>query len=72
VQYAFANPEKSVPYSKQHAQNMDEQVMKQHIDLYVNRFTVDLGREGERAVRLLFEKAQELKLIPSIMEPLMR
>jgi 1,4-dihydroxy-6-naphthoate synthase len=51
---------------------MDEQVMKQHIDLYVNRFTVDLGREGERAVRLLFEKAQELKLIPSIMEPLMR
>jgi 1,4-dihydroxy-6-naphthoate synthase len=51
---------------------MDEQVMKQHIDLYVNRFTVDLGREGEQAVRLLFKKAQELKLIPSIMEPLMR
>lgn len=72
VQYAFRNPEKSIPYSKQHAQNMDEQVMKQHIDLYVNRFTVDLGREGEQAVRLLFEKAQELKLIPSIMEPLMR
>lgn len=72
VQYAFTNPEKSIPYSKLHAQNMDEQVMKQHIDLYVNRFTVDLGREGQQAVRLLFDKAQELKLIPSIMEPLLR
>lgn len=71
VQFAFAHPDASMQYTKMHAQNMDEKVMQQHIDLYVNQYSIDLGKEGKRAVRLLFETAQKKQLIPEIKEPLM-
>jgi 1,4-dihydroxy-6-naphthoate synthase len=38
-------------YVKQHAQEMSESVMRQHIDLYVNNFSLDLGAEGRKAVQ---------------------
>ncbi|RYY94582.1 MAG: 1,4-dihydroxy-6-naphthoate synthase [Chitinophagaceae bacterium] len=38
------------PYVREHAQAMDESVMRQHIELYVNEFTMDLGEEGRRAI----------------------
>lgn len=63
VQYAFANPESSMPYVRKHAQEMDEEVMKNHIALYVNNFSVDLGTIGKNAIQLLFDKAFEVKLI---------
>jgi 1,4-dihydroxy-6-naphthoate synthase len=63
VQYAFADPESSMPYVKQHAQEMSEEVMKKHIALYVNEFSVDLGETGMKAVNLLFDKARDIGLI---------
>ena len=63
VQFAFANPESSVPYVKQHAQEMSEEVMKKHIALYVNEFSIDLGEVGTKAVNLLFDKAREVGLV---------
>jgi 1,4-dihydroxy-6-naphthoate synthase len=57
VEYAFANPEKTMPFVKKHAQAMDETVMKQHIDLYVNDFSVDLGEKGREAIQMLFKRA---------------
>jgi 1,4-dihydroxy-6-naphthoate synthase len=71
VEFAFAHPEISMPYTRQHAQNMDENVMKQHIALYVNNYSVDLGEEGKRSVRLLLDTASKNNLIPTITEPLM-
>lgn len=62
VEYAFDQPQSSMPYVKTHAQEMSEEVMKKHIALYVNDFSVDLGEQGIRAVHLLFDKAAELKL----------
>ncbi len=62
VEYAFANPESCMPYVKAHAQEMSEEVMKKHIGLYVNKFSVDLGEEGMGAVNLMFSKANELNL----------
>ncbi|MGC4083640.1 MAG: 1,4-dihydroxy-6-naphthoate synthase [Vicinamibacterales bacterium] len=70
VEYAFANREASLPYVRAHAQEMSEEVMYKHIDLYVNQFSVDLGPEGERAVRTLFDRAAALHLVPSSSEPL--
>lgn len=63
VQYAFANPESSMPYVKQHAQEMSEEVMKKHIALYVNDFSIDLGEVGTNAVNLLFEKARQVGIV---------
>lgn len=62
VEFAFANPESSRAYVKEHAQAMSEEVMKKHIDLYVNKFSVDLGDEGTKAVELMFNKAKETGL----------
>jgi 1,4-dihydroxy-6-naphthoate synthase len=45
------------------AQEMEEEVMRQHIDLYVNEYTTDLGTVGEQAINTLFRKAQDAGLI---------
>ncbi len=66
VEFAFANPESCMSFVKQHAQEMSEEVMKKHIALYVNEFSVDLGAIGKKAVRLLFDKAIEINLINGI------
>lgn len=70
VEYAFANPESSMDFVKAHAQEMDTEVMKKHIGLYVNNYSVDLGEEGRNAVTLLFKKAVEEKVIESYNEDL--
>ncbi len=62
VEYAYSNPESCMDYVKAHAQEMSEEVMKKHIALYVNDFSIDLGEKGINAVELLFSKAQELNL----------
>ncbi|MEO8070949.1 MAG: 1,4-dihydroxy-6-naphthoate synthase, partial [Acidobacteriota bacterium] len=65
TEYAFAHPEASRPFVRAHAQEMDEVVMQQHIALYVNDFSVDLGPDGWRAVELLFARAREAGVVPS-------
>lgn len=70
VAFAFANKEASLPFIKQYAQTMSEEVMYNHIDLYVNAFTQDLGKTGKDAIRFLYQKAGEYDLLPHITEPL--
>jgi 1,4-dihydroxy-6-naphthoate synthase len=64
VEYAFANRAASLPYVREHAQEMSEDVMYKHIDLYVNDYSVDLGSDGRRAVEILFERARKSGIIP--------
>ena len=66
VEYAFANRTASLPFVRAHAQEMSEGVMYQHIDLYVNDYSVDLGREGRRAVEVLFDRARAVGVIPPV------
>ena len=66
VEYAFANRTASLPFVRANAQEMSEGVMYQHIDLYVNDYSVDLGREGRRAVEMLFERARAVGVIPPV------
>jgi 5,8-dihydroxy-2-naphthoate synthase len=66
VEFAFGDRAASLPYVRAHAQEMSEEVMYKHIDLYVNEFSVDLGTEGRRAVDMLFSKAKALGLVPPI------
>lgn len=60
VQYAFEHYPSIPDFVKQHAQEMNEQVMKQHIDLYVNNYSLALGTEGEKAVQLFEDAYLEL------------
>lgn len=64
VQFAFENPKSGLDYIRSHAQEMEEEVMYKHIELYVNKYSEHLGDEGRRAIQQLFDKAQGLKLIP--------
>lgn len=66
VEYAFTNPQSALPYIKQHAQEMSEEVMYQHINLYVNKYSIDLGNEGKSAITDLFDLAQQKQIIPNI------
>ena len=51
VQYAFKNSYETLPeYIKMHSQEMSEEVMRQHINLYVNDFTIDMGDTGRKAI----------------------
>ena len=70
VEYAFAHRAASLPFVREHAQEMSEEVMYRHIDLYVNEYSVDLGAEGRRAVELLFERARAAGIIPEVSQDL--
>lgn len=64
VEYAWANPNDAEPFIAQHAQEMDPSVRQQHIDLYVNQFSADLGEQGRNAVNHLFQVALQNGIIP--------
>lgn len=64
VSSAFASPEAGLSYIRQHAQELDDKVIKDHIGLYVNPFSLDLGDEGVAAVREFLERGRRLGLFP--------
>jgi len=70
VEFAFENPKSGIDFISGHAQAMDEAVMYKHIELYVNKYSIDLGLEGRKAIDILFKMAQEKGLIPEITEDL--
>ncbi len=70
IEYAYKNPESSLEYIRQYAQEMDAEVMKKHIDLYVNDYSLDLGKTGKQAIKTLYSEAAERNLIPEINNPI--
>ena len=66
IDYAFENPNSGLKFIKQFAQEMNEDVMYNHIELYVNDFTKDLGELGKKSIKVLLKKAVELDFVKSI------
>ncbi|MGI4021641.1 MAG: menaquinone biosynthesis family protein [Janthinobacterium lividum] len=66
VEFAFANPKSGLAFIRQHSQEMSEEVMYKHIDLYVNKYSINLGDEGRKAIQILFDKALISGVIPKI------
>ncbi|MFC8432903.1 1,4-dihydroxy-6-naphthoate synthase [Streptomyces sp. NPDC057253] len=66
VRAAWDDPEVSRPYVMAHAQEMDPAVADQHIGLYVNEFTADLGEDGYAAIRGLLTRAAAEGLVPAL------
>ncbi len=61
VEYSYKNNyEKLSTYVKEHSQELSEQIMRQHIDLYVNNYSIALGEDGKKAVLKLMEIYHEL------------
>lgn len=70
VEFAFKNPNSGSSYIRAHSQEMDEDVLRKHIGLYVNNYTIELGDRGIEAVQKMFEIADQLNLIPFSNQPL--
>jgi 1,4-dihydroxy-6-naphthoate synthase len=66
VRSAWADPGASAEYVRAHAQEMDPAVAEQHIGLYVNPFTEDLGTAGHAAVEALLTRAADEGLVPPV------
>lgn len=70
VAFAFEHPLASMDFVRANAREMEYEVMKKHINLYVNEFSLDLGDKGREAVSYLFEKTSELLNNNRITQPI--
>ncbi len=66
IEFAFSNYPLITDYVKQHSQEMSEDVMRQHIELYVNNFSIDLGNDGKQAIDTLYKIAATQLPVSSI------
>lgn len=64
VMFAIKNPLSGLEFIRSHAQEMSTEVMYKHIELYVNKYSVDLGNEGRQAVHTFFIEAQKKGIVP--------
>lgn len=64
VNFAFEHPESGFDFICSHAQEMSKEVIYKHIELYVNKFSADLGEEGLKAVQSFFNEAYKQGIIP--------
>ncbi len=60
IEYAFANPESSASFIKEHAQNMSPEITRKHIELYVTPYSLELGEKGRKAIEVLCNEASKL------------
>ena len=67
--YALQNPHLPNDFVLKHAQAIDTNVCRKHIQLYVNEFSVDLGEKGKQAVEHLFAKGMTAGFFPEVCQP---
>lgn len=70
VLYGMARRNESTAYIKRHSQELEDSVIAQHINLYVNDYSVDIGEDGIKAVKKLFEMAEERGIIKKSSKPI--
>jgi len=64
ILWAQQNPRSCLPYIKKHAQELDGSVINEHIGLYVNTFSENLGEEGLAAVEFFLQKGRQKGIFP--------
>jgi 1,4-dihydroxy-6-naphthoate synthase len=68
IEYAYANPGRSVEFIRKYASETDPGVTREHIKLYVNSYSLSQGQEGRKAIEKLFAVAQEKGVIGELPE----
>lgn len=66
IDYAHAHRDETLEYVRQFSQTMSTDVMLEHIRLYVNKFTTELGNIGKETIRFMLNRALSLGLIPQV------
>ena len=67
--YGFTYRTETESYIKKYAREMSSAVIRRHIDLYVNDFTIEIGEQGKEAVEALFEMARNRGMLPESKMP---
>jgi 1,4-dihydroxy-6-naphthoate synthase len=70
LEYASEHSGETKAYIKSHAQELEDSVIEQHISLYVNDFSLDIGDDGVHAVEELFGRASDQGIIAKSSKPL--
>jgi 1,4-dihydroxy-6-naphthoate synthase len=70
IQYAKAHPSDSWEYVQSHARELDTEVIRKHIELFVNDYTLDLGITGRRAVEALCKESSITLNVADLFLPL--
>ncbi len=65
LEYGLQNRQATLPTMKRYAQELEEDVVFAHVDLYVNKWTLDLGSEGRHSLQQLGQQARQVGLIPA-------
>ena len=63
---AWDSPQLTTDYVNEHAQEIESTVVKKHIDLYVNRYTRNMGEEGKNAILALLTMGAEIGILPKL------
>lgn len=63
IKFAFNNKNASTQFIKANAQELDDKIIEEHINLYVNNFSLSLGKKGRKAIKTLEEMAKWEKII---------
>jgi 1,4-dihydroxy-6-naphthoate synthase len=69
LHYARSNEAAVMPFVREHAHEMNDDIMRKHIALYVNDYTEDVGDEGIAAVKELFARAHSAGILPDDATP---
>lgn len=70
IEFAYSQPDAGKEYIRTHSQEMEPDVIAQHIALYVNDFSVTLGPDGRSAIAFLLHKGLETGLLPAVTQPI--
>jgi len=63
LEYAYSYPAGTIEYIRKYAQSMDQDVLEAHLQTFVNEYSLSLGKEGEKSISILIEKAISSGLI---------
>lgn len=63
IEYAYKNRDEAMPYIKSHAQELSIDVIRGHIDLYVNNYSLELGKAGHNAVAQLLSRSEQAGIV---------
>ncbi len=70
LEHANQYPQKGRPYIFEHSQEMAPEVIENHIALYVNEFSLNLGTEGRNAISFIIQKGIDQGLLPQLTQPI--
>lgn len=66
IKYAYEHEKEVLEFCKSYAQDMRNDVMRSHIDLYVNEYSLDLGKTGQKTIYFMLDKMKERRQIDEI------